>query len=326
VASAILYAFVALAAPAGGEDPLLWRVEVFPQTLLLGDVAIVRVTASNRGDEPVPLPTRYHSELAHLTFEISNVHSPYHYVWRGRGHGTGDVPVVPLGPGDERVVAFETVEVPPAGEMERDFWTGTTENPADRDGFVLTTKAWHPAVAARSQGTLFRCLGPRPEAEVAALCEVHRQAPPEPFGGSVDTVAPVHFGLWSYPVHMATPEVLAGLEAKLSPGTLRDVLRATRLVQLVAVTDERVHLDDPAERRARSGELIALLDSCDPLERDWLGQRMLRWFRSRHAPVDEIELALCQAVAVRLSEGGVEELSRDLGGIEVFWHALQGKR
>jgi hypothetical protein len=53
---------------------------------------------------------------------------------------------------------------------------------------------------------------------------------------------------------------------------------------------------------------------------------MLRWFRSRHAPVDEIELALCQAVAVRLSEGGVEELSRDLGGIEVFWHALQGKR
>lgn len=319
--SSLLCVLLAFAAPA--ERPRVsMMMECCPESPQLGDVMIVKITARNHGDAPVDIPSVYDPILGYLRIQIRSTREPYSYEWAGHGHGMGYIPLVPLAPGETRVVAFEAIELAPGTDIRHDFWTDL----ADADGSVqVQANLSHPDGDRYCAYDSLRTLKRRAPREVDALIEAYTSERPN--GSDFDYAPqPAGFGVFSFPGHLATPGKLAELEAELSEGTLRDVLRTSRLMQIISKGDDPFDHDD-AQRRAGSQELLSLLDSREPLEREWLAMNIFEWFYDYGAAHDQIpdiiEWEFVEAVAERLSHPTVGKIvGRATGGLR-YWPFLE---
>lgn len=265
--SPLLYAALALAVP--GEQPRVgMEVECFPESPKLGDVVFIKVTAVNRGEAAAPLPTSYSPLLSSLRLELHSASSPYGYTWRGPGAGmVGGVSLAPLAPGDHRVVAYETIEMPPISDIRHDFWSGIVREP----GLWLLLTMSHPKIEAFRSTKVLRKIQPRTPEEIEAVVHLFDDGPPANEDDWA-TPQPSHFGLASYPAHMATREKLVELESKLSEGTLRDILHLTRLMQDV--------YDEPDEGKQIEAvdKVLHFLDTLPEIEREILAMRVFDWW------------------------------------------------
>jgi len=304
---------MALAGPGNDDSPVEIEMEISPETIQLGDVLFVKITVTNVGDEPVPLPGTYDRVLGTLRYDLTHYRSRYSFEWSGElGHGSGSGGMQPLRPRESRVVVWDALQVPPVRHIRRDFWSELSQ--MDRKPFLRAVMCEKPMrkLDALVQGPELK---PRADDEVERLLNAYGETSPERMVFGTRPV-PADFGLWSFPSHVATPEKLAALEVKLSEGTLRHIVRMTRLMQLIAITEDEdaVHSKNDVERRARCKELLALLDSCHDLEREWLGQKVLEWFYARTIQPDLIEQALVEAVIKRLPETLVDEVRGHISG------------
>jgi hypothetical protein len=294
--SPLLCAALALAAPADeprDAPPVRMFMEIFPRSPMLGDVLIVKITAFNGGKEVVPLSEEYEPAFGEILIQIGYAR-PYRYFWRGPGGfliGPEGVsaPPVPLPPREKRVVFFGAMELPPIRDIRRDFWTELVK---ERGSVSIVARLGCRGCETFWSHESFR-LHPRPKEEVEALLDAYAQKMPKGFD-DWGKLTPNNLGLASFPPYSSTPEELAELEAKLSDGTLRDILRATRLLQIVADKDGA---RDAAQRRVAAKELIALLGASAELERQWLAYNIFKRYYRRIAELDEIEWELMKAAA-----------------------------
>ena len=296
-------------------------MEIYPERIRLGDVLIVKVTAHNRGEDPVGLPSVYDPTLSYLRVEIGDPNAQYRYTWRGHGHGLGKIPLTPLAPGDRRVVVFEAIEFPSVTELDRDFWEDMANDgrPAE-----VVVRMSHPDGKSFVKQDVVYTILERNAPETVALKGLY--AEDAPIQGSYVGPQPAHFGVSSFPSHMATAENLEELEGQLEGGTLRDIIRATRLMRIVTSLEEtRGHSN--AERRAAAQHLLALLDQSEGLHREWLALNIFKWFYShRTGPgivPDMVEWDFVEDITERLPERMVDEVvGHALGGLQ-YWPFLE---
>jgi hypothetical protein len=302
-----LCAALALAAPV--EKPRVHMyMDIYPESPMLGDLVIVRIMAVNIENTAVPAQPWYYFPM----FEVGCSESPYRYrLIKPESRGAlGKRPRISLAPGERRIVAFDAIELPPIRDIRRDFWV---EAQKMGDSIFVVAKGGTLPLWVREDFDKIRL---RPPKEVAALLDAYAQERPQ---GYLSASGP-SFGLKSFPWHLATPEKLAELESKLSDGTLRDILRATRLFQIVVV--DRNQPRGAAQRRAAAKELLALLDESAELERQWLGYNIFKWFYARTVEPDQIEREFVQAVVRRVPETLVRDFIGHVPGMERFWPAL----
>lgn len=284
--SPLLCAALALAAP-GDEPPdtpsITAHMEVFPKRLMLGDLVFVKITAFNHGKKAVPLPEWYDALSGGLLIQIGGKRS-YRYFWRPGGFSIGPlgwpIPLMPLPPGEKRVVFFGAIKLPPIREIRRDFWTDMIQ---EKGWIDVQARLVHPKGETLRPFTSIEEIRPRPPEEIAAMTEAFAKRSPR-----------------SSPGWPTNPEKLAELVAKLSDGTLRDMLRARRLTQIIDA--DKAHPRGDASRRAAIEELIALLDESAELERQWLAFGIFKRHYRRSAALDQIEWELIKAVVEKVPD------------------------
>jgi hypothetical protein len=317
--SPLLCAALALAAPADEPRDVSafgMVMEIYPDSPMPGDVAFVKITAFNTGKQAVPAPQWRGGAFDAPTFQIDGPHygqiggqRHYHYFWSGFGDNYEEtVPPAPLPPGEKRVVFFGVLELPPIGDIGRNFWTELVKEdlPVTINAYLGYRGCEKSKRRWAARGFRFR---PRPSEEVAALLEAYAREPPQD-AGNRDKIVLDRLWLYSFPAGMAAPEKLAALESKLSDGTLRDVLHAGRLLKIVIADQD--HPRGAVPRRAALEELTDLLDARGAeLEHQWLEYKalkhlhhrdLLQKYRRRGGRTDEIERELVQALAERLPE------------------------
>jgi hypothetical protein len=113
----------------------------------------------------------------------------------------------------------------------------------------------------------------RDEAETAKLLEF--------YDGGLKAPCPENWDLWrpslhsfyllSFPLHCSLPEELARMEETLSPGSLREIVHATRLT--AAVYDAQ----SVEQKRAAAAALLAWLDQRPEIQRHWMAMQLYSW-------------------------------------------------
>jgi hypothetical protein len=230
----------------------------------LGDLVYVKLTVKNAGKEALVIPRTFTRNLGTLRFELYD-RDAYLYRFQPDGAGWGEVGESPLKAGRTRLI-YDCLRLPRCDQLDHDFWkpAGYELTASIRVGTRWFHSGAHPiALQGRSQE------------ELAAIKEFYdggifkHRRPPADWGIHGPSLG--WFGLGTFPTHVNTTEKLTEFEAKLSPGTLRNVVHLTRLAQ--AVYDAKA----TAEKREATTELFAWLDSMPDVEREWLALKLVSW-------------------------------------------------
>jgi len=275
-------------APAAEGGSLAVTMEVSPEMVRPGDLLFVTVTATNRGDEPVLLSTWYGRELSTLGYELIHQESRYSFHWRG-GQASGAAGTKWLPPGESRLVVCDALEFPPADHFSRDFWAELLASP-ERPYLRATLRQ------RETEPREVSIAGPemvgRPKAEAEWLGRLFAESARRRAHGSMpegfDLVRPhpADFGLASL---CASGEVVSSLlsaEAKLSAGSLRDVVRLTNAMRAIYQGET-----EPARLDA-VGDLLGWLDGLPEIERHYFAMRIVSWCANRgpwERPVFDLE-------------------------------------
>lgn len=258
----LLLALLGLGAPAEKASALYVRVEVAPTKARLGDVLFVRVSLKNRGDTAVLAPETCWPQL-----ELEDPVEDTRYSFVSSPVGCGSPPKhVLLQAGQTRIVGGGVIRLPRLDRIHFRFW-----NP----------KSWAPreySLIAHCAGTvgfseLDISIRRRPNKEMAALLEFYDGGYHAPVPPGWDTYRPTLgiFGLLSFPMVCSVPDELAAIEAKLSPGSLREIVHATRL------TAELYDAETLTEKRKATRELLRWLDKRPEIQRHIMASSLVSW-------------------------------------------------
>lgn len=254
-------------APPHTSQSLRWLLDVTPVEVRLGDVLFVRLSVENRAREAIPVPASCSLELGMLHLKLYDPEEHTSYTFKPDGCPIGDrgQPIV-LGCGKTHIVSLVMIPLPRLDRMLYRFW-----NPVHwrRGHYWLTAEC-----AGVSNAPLVEILiERRPDEEMAGLLKSHEGGWRAPIPPGWETHRPSlgTFYLLSFPMGTSTPEKLAVLDKTLSPGSLRDIVRATRLTQ--AVFDTK---DFPAKRGA-TAQLLQWLDAQPEVERQWMTVQLNSW-------------------------------------------------
>jgi hypothetical protein len=251
----------------GPSSVYLWG-ECVPTELRLGDVVFMRISAHNRGDSPVKIPAGGSLEAGTLSVEISDREefTTFNFVPEGCPMG-GDLPEIVLKPGEGHVIALLMLRVPQLDWTRWRFWDPRKWRPAD---YYLDLQCRE--LQGRSEKIFIGC---RPEKEMAALLEYYDggSKAPAPPGWDVDRPTLGVFGLLSYPLACSLPEELAKIEKLLSPGSLWDIVHASRL------TAAAYDAGSLREKRDASAALIKWLEERPEIQREVMAADLVSWAR-----------------------------------------------
>jgi len=282
-----------------GAAPACWaveaRLEVCPREVCLADPVFVRVVVRNTESEPIEMPLSFVRDST-LFFEVDNHSSDYLYRAREDPGAGGAAPGV-LRPGQECIVAYDVIELPPVDHFGRDFW----DEMATLGSAGVRAILWHDAVDQRQVVRADLRIRERPRAEMRRLGQLYaeskrlRAADSVPADFDDSRPGPGSFGLPSLRPQEEVVGPLLAAEPQLSPGPLRDVLHLTNLMR--AVYDGN---DDPA-RGEIVRELLRWLDELPEIERHYLALRLRAWWSSC-APRQPVFFELAHGLLARLPE------------------------
>lgn len=268
-------AFLFMAAPA--DDSILVQFEFDEYRYRLGDVAFGRVTIKNCGQEPVhDVPTRFASLVSTAFYDLSFTMYPYsfQFVYADSAKGQGKGPNQSMKPGESRIVDYPLLGLPEPKHFDHDFWLRAVDHPG-RVGVTLRLD-WGAKRLLKSAGELRLC--ERPEREMEFLRKLFRESEVERDAGGGNHVLyrphPSYFGVNI--VHEHLIERLIAFEAQLSPGTLRDIVKLTRLVRVLYSPK------DPETRDATIAELLKWLDTLPAIEREVFAIQLDSYMRDRN--------------------------------------------
>lgn len=263
-------------ATVGQLDALHIAVEAAPTELHVGDVVFVRISVTNNGKEPVFLPGWLSRFLANLRLHINDRQRESRFTLQPYGHGMGGADPREVKPGERWFLhGYSRVHVPPIESTGNPFWSpqGLSENGYDLSVSLILT----PRVHVVAFGPTLK-IRPRPQAELAKLlelCGMHgarRTDIPPDWDHSPPNLNWFAFPL--APARASTAENLATLEAVLSPGTLRDLVRLTRRAQ--AVYDAQ----GVEQKRMKLDELLSWLERLPEVQRQCMTSGLLSWTRN----------------------------------------------
>lgn len=235
-----------------------------------GDPVFARVTLRNHFHDPAPLPANIFRTVSYTANELG----PYTYHFR-TSYVTGDPRFHPIGPGEVKVINYQTLECPPVDEFTHDFW----EQHA-REGRRIEIAA-HVGGEPRELWALFSNRRPtsvaffraRPQEEMRFLTELYtevmrrkKEEVPLPEDFDFEAPDPRYFGLKSFEPYPDLVEKLLAYEEHLSPGSLRDV------VHVLGVARKLYYSGDRAEDERLVDELLKWLDKLPEIERHCLAQ------------------------------------------------------
>lgn len=238
-------------------------MEVTPTDVLLADVVFVRLSVKNPGRRPVLAPRACYLETGtlHLDLLDSEEQTIFEFPPDGCPCG-GELDMAALEPGHSRDIVLMMVRLPRLDQVKFRFW-----NPAlfKSGTYVLRARC----NGLQEASTAIR-VQPRPQAEMAAILKHFEDGAREPMPKDWPTFRPSlsMFYLWPFPWKANRPENLSSLEELLSPGSLRDIVRLTRLAQ--AVYDAK----ELGDRREATTELLEWLDRRSEIERHWMAMNL----------------------------------------------------
>ena len=255
------------------------------------DPLFVRVTLTNTSDETIAVESHLH-----LQAEYRITHEPFLYSVEPEWVG-GLPKTSPMNPGEEWIVDYEVLQMPPIEMHDHSFWneiigkrssvTATVGNPpSDPTVFVhppevfvhkdrnFQSSRFHIRLAKRSdmETEFIEDL----YGEMAERVRSRHLGHPELLEEDDFRPTPRAFGLDDFLPYKDLIQQLLDYEEKLSPGSLRDIVHLTRLMRAVydSVEDEADH----AEQIAAVDEVLHYLDTLPQIERENLLLRVIGWW------------------------------------------------
>lgn len=263
----LLVALSVAAEVPGSADSVYVVVRTVPSDVRLGDVVFMEVSVRNGGDQPAQVPTRCNVKTATLRVELfDRVEATRFYFLWDCCPGSADLREEALEPGEVRVLALQMVEVPRLDWTQRRFWDPNKWRPDDYR-FDVRCSGLPPSA------TPYIYIDRRPEKEMEALLKYYDGGFKAPAPPGWDYYRPTlgFFGLLSFPAVCSLPDELAAIEQKLSAGSLRDMVHATRL------TAEVYDAKSPEEQRRAADVLFQWLDAQHEIARHWMAMRLVSW-------------------------------------------------
>ncbi len=277
---------LALAAPtlcrADGKATV--EMESCPKEVRIGDILFVRLTVANPRSESVEVFPSYSRDTSSLSYGLRLPTSRYSYsYWSGAG--SGFAPKVNLAPGHS-IVMYDALKLPPPSELRHTFWRELVDSnggpaltcylglqPRDTEGFRDLPK-----------------LHGRAAAEVDLIVQAHEKCQVVEYGREATRrLPPANFTpFWP----KLEPETLRKLDEGLSPGTLHDVVRLTRIMYGIDAAK------DPAQQERSVDELLQWFDTLPEIERYELALRVRSWIT--HDRSDPHYLSLSYGLIDRL--------------------------
>jgi hypothetical protein len=243
------------------------HVQVSSHVLMLGDPLYVKVVMKNTGDKKLDIPCTFRREAGTLRFELYDGEDMSFRFWP-EGTAFGDTPEAPLAPGEEMVI-YDYLLAPKIEYLDRPFW-----KPGE---YELMAYIRIDGREIGSYSTTIR-LRERPERELSLVKEVHRLKDRKEDYLDHRRPSLATFGLSSFPSRASSPEMLAALDAQLSPSNLRNAVRITRLAQRI----EDAPNEDEQQRAIAA--LQTWLDGLPLLERESMSKQLVSFYMNNHKP------------------------------------------
>lgn len=253
-----MIAFVSVSDADEPLCPIQVRLELSSTELLLADPVYARLTLKNVGDTDVDVlpPTR---DIGTLRFDV---HSDDHLAIRlwPDGEGIGSNSKVRLKPSEEYEV-WDRLRLPRVAHLEKPFW-----NTEAMEYVVATVRITNELQVLSNPAYI--TLSKRPQKEIDLLLKTYNtKDTPEDQLSTYRATLNV-FGLGGFPQSASKPSILARLDETLSPGTLKNVVRVTRLVQSF---DDAENAED---RTQLLHDLTKWVDALPEIERHWLSKQI----------------------------------------------------
>ncbi|MHB0955200.1 MAG: hypothetical protein ACYC0X_02360 [Pirellulaceae bacterium] len=281
--------------PNSGE---LWvELELASSNVRLGDPLFAKVAIINKSSETVRVP----SDLFRTTgYSVTPDRSPYSYRFLSE-HVTGSISTFPVGPGNTRVIDYETLEFPRIEEWKHDFWrTNLSQYAAIRPHVGCSSKNVNKLLP-RMESSFSLTINERAPDEMEFLAELYtesvrrNQQNVEATGWKELGSNPGTFGLHSFHPYPDLVRKLVAYEEQLSPGSLRDIVHLVRLTQLI------FHSEGEPDKQKAVAELLAWLDTLPEIERHCLAMQILSW-AGNTAPAEPALYELVLGVMQRLPQ------------------------
>jgi hypothetical protein len=244
-----------LVAAIAAEESIVVQAEFDPNTFRVGDVAFGRVTIENRGEHAIEnVQTRYASICGSAFYTLSFAFYPYsfRFDYAPSASGQGKEYEQTMQPGEKWIVDYPLLAMPEPKYFGDQFWSDLKRRPGQVN--VRLYGELRGKISLKGSGSLY--FRERPEREMEFLRGLFKRS---------HTLDDGSFG--KYDLHRTTAGVfgldvcdenltegLIAFEEQLSLGTLRDIVKATRLMRV---------LDSPKDPETRDATIVELLK--------WLG-------------------------------------------------------
>ncbi len=240
------------------------------------DPLYLKLVVRNQGDKAIVLPGGFSREIGTMRIELYAADG-FAYRFNPEGAGVGGVTDVSLRPGEE-IVMYEQLFIAPVGELDRDFWK-------IGGGELTASVRLRPSLELRS-GAFSLGIAPRPEAECALIKDIYGKGPAEfrqSHGHDADLPTLNTYGLLRFPLRASKPETLEALDAQLSPGSLKNIVRATRYTQAI-------YFDKPADKQALAiANLKKFVQRLPDIERECIAMQVVLYFLTVYRHPDAAE-------------------------------------
>jgi hypothetical protein len=283
-------------------DTLDVAVEATPTEIYVGDVVFVNITVTNKGNQPVLLP----AEPLPAWYLYVNDHKRQTRFTLGAEFGVdGGIGPHQIMPGERSPYlrgSPSLVNVPGWYWLDAPFWAPETLSEGRyvlSFGLRVGGSGW-----VGGQGPTLT-IRPRPEAEMAKVLELcdSRSPAQRDFPPDWDSARP-SLAWFAYPLappRASTDENLATLDAILSPGTLRDLVRLTRRAQALYDTE------DLEQKRKNLAELLDWLETFPHVQRQCMTDELIVWATNNNeVGFFGFEIAVEAALRTSLVDGDLE--------------------
>ena len=241
----------------------------------VGDVAFGRVIIENRGEDPIEnVQTRFASLGSTAFYELWSYVYPYsfRFDYANSAPGKGKRDEQTMQPADRWIVDYPLLSLPEPKHFDHDFWEDILDGSCQ---FTVTLQGnLRRKISLEGTGELY--LRRRPDPEMTFLRELFRESEflRDEARENIDLHRPhpSDFGLRIVDEDLI--KRLIAFEDQLSPGTLRDIVKLTRLMRVLYSSK------DAQTRNATISELLQWLDTLPTIQREALAIMLDRYIRS----------------------------------------------
>lgn len=236
------------------EDSIVVRLEFDHNEYRVGDVAFGRVTMENTGKNACErMPTSFSSLLSTADYQLHPDKYPYSFRFVYAHSASGGKFPLTMQAGDKWIVDYTLLVLPEAKYFGDDFWADAIDRSCKIEFAVVEPSRFV------LRGTSRLVLRGRPETEMDFLRKLFKED--RSYLADYDRPIVSSFGLTGFPAYEDAVERLLAFEEQLSPSTLRNVVKTTRLMRVLFAPK------DAQTRDATVMELLQWLDTLPTIER-----------------------------------------------------------